>query len=231
MAIPASGFQLPKGRILNIPDAQTVVLPYRDRILVLSGLDSVPPPPPGAPVQQPRRRQYALDGHHAESHTAGRRVSCRSGTAKSGCRNLAGFIESVLVGRSSLRLRSQLVYTGTISWADPQRRCRWSSHRAPPSNVCLRKHDLGCNAARDATGRILDWFQKSETAEEGRARGSTFRDTSKVRDVEQRIQKPSNTTPKYRSSIAPRQFRNFRRAGKADVESNCLLIRATSRGS
>ena len=57
--IPGKWFPTAEGTDFEYSPTLQPLLPYRDRILVLSGLDSVPPPPPG-------ERQY---NNHADAST------------------------------------------------------------------------------------------------------------------------------------------------------------------
>jgi hypothetical protein len=122
--IPAQWFPAAEGSGFEFSPTLKPLEPFRDRLLVLSGLDSLPPPPPG-------ERQY---NNHADASTrfltdvtpsrslrAG--VSIDQIAAKVLSRetmlpSLELALESVDSGTSCDFGRS-CVYTGTIAWAGP----------------------------------------------------------------------------------------------------------------
>ena len=122
--IPGKWFPTAEGADFEYSPTLQPLAPYRDRILVLSGLDSVPPPPPG-------ERQY---NNHADASTrfltdttpshvlkAGISVDqmlAKKWGAETSLPSLELALESVDSGTSCDFGRS-CVYTGTISWAGP----------------------------------------------------------------------------------------------------------------
>ena len=123
--IPSQWFPTIEGADFAFTPTLKPLEPFRDRLLVLSGLDSVPPPPPG-------ERQF---NNHADASTRfltdttpGRAVragisvdqliakAAREDTALS---SLEIALESVDSGATCDFGRS-CVYTGTIAWAGPE---------------------------------------------------------------------------------------------------------------
>jgi hypothetical protein len=200
--IPAQWFPAAEGSGFEFSPTLKPLEPFRDRLLVLSGLDSLPPPPPG-------ERQY---NNHADASTrfltdvtpsrslrAG--VSIDQIAAKVLSRetmlpSLELALESVDSGTSCDFGRS-CVDTGTIAWAGP-------------TSPLPMEHDPGAAFARlfgdgrtsDAAARlgrlrehgsILDSLAdevaglQARLAAPDRTRVAGYLDS--VRDVEQRIQR------------------------------------------
>src|SRR4029453_4902031 len=122
--IPGRWFPSAEGAAFEFTPTLEPLAPFRDRLLVVSGLDSVPPPPPG-------ERQY---NNHADASTrfltdttpshilrAGVSVDqllAKKWGAETSLPSLELALESVDSGTSCDFGRS-CVYTGTISWAGP----------------------------------------------------------------------------------------------------------------
>ena len=123
--IPSQWFPTIEGAGFDFTPTLEPLEPFRDRLLVLSGLDSVPPPPPG-------ERQF---NNHADASTrfltdttpsralrAGISVDqliARAASQETALASLQIALESVDSGTSCEFGRS-CVYTGTISWAGPE---------------------------------------------------------------------------------------------------------------
>ena len=175
--------------------------PYRDRVLVLSGLDSVPPPPPG-------ERQY---NNHADASTRFLTDVTPSRTLRAGVSidqvlakeigqdtvlpSLELALESVDSG-SSCDFGRSCVYTGTISWAGPT--APLPMERDPGAAFVRLFGDGSSDAAArrlraEQRGSILDSLLGEVAALQAgvsapdRSRLSGYLDS--VRDVERRIQK------------------------------------------
>jgi hypothetical protein len=176
--------------------------PFRDQVLVISGLDSLPPPPPG-------ERQY---NNHADastrfltdttpSHVLRAGVSVDQVLAKAWSKetslpSIELALESVDSGTSCDFGRS-CVYTGTISWADATSPLPME---VSPSAAFERLFGDSANtdpAARRARmeerGSILDSLMgevasiQKKVGPADRSKISGYLDS--VRDVESRIQK------------------------------------------
>lgn len=122
--IPGKWFPATEGSAFEFSSSLKPLEPFRDRLLVLSGLDSVPPPPPG-------ERQY---NNHADASTrfltdvtpsrklrAGVSIDQLAAKVLSEDAMLPSLelaLESVDSGTSCEFGRS-CVYTGTIAWAGP----------------------------------------------------------------------------------------------------------------
>ncbi|MBI4473772.1 MAG: DUF1552 domain-containing protein, partial [Acidobacteria bacterium] len=122
--IPGQWFPAKEGSDFEYSPSLKPLEPWRDKILVLSGLDSVPPPPPG-------ERQY---NNHADASTRYLTDTTPSRVLRAGISvdqvlaknwekettlpSLEIALESVDSGTSCDFGRS-CVYTGTISWAGP----------------------------------------------------------------------------------------------------------------
>jgi hypothetical protein len=120
--IPGEWFPKADGAAFEFSPTLSPLAPFRDRLLVVSGLDSVPPPPPG-------ERQY---NNHADASTrfltdvtpsrnlkAGvsiDQLAAKVLSADSSLPSLELALESVDSGTSCDFGRS-CVYTGTIAWA------------------------------------------------------------------------------------------------------------------
>lgn len=122
--IPGQWFPTGEGAAFELSPTLKPLEAFRDRLLVLSGLDSVPPPPPG-------ERQY---NNHADASTRFLTDVTPSRTLRAGVSidqlaakvlshdtmlpSLELALESVDSGTSCDFGRS-CVYTGTIAWAGP----------------------------------------------------------------------------------------------------------------
>jgi hypothetical protein len=122
--IPGKWFPASAGATFEVTPTLEPLAPFRDRLLVISGLDSVPPPPPG-------ERQY---NNHADASTrfltdvtpsrnlrAGvsiDQIAARVLSQDSSLPSLELALESVDSGTSCDFGRS-CVYTGTIAWSGP----------------------------------------------------------------------------------------------------------------
>lgn len=173
---------------------------FRDRVLVVSGLDSVPPPPPG-------ERQY---NNHADASTrfltdvtpsrnlrAGVSVDQLAAKVLGGDTMLPSLelaLESVDSGTSCDFGRS-CVYTGTIAWAGPTQPL--PMERDPSAAFTRLFGDTSDRNARQAGMRRRGSILDSLLDEVARLRGAVAApDRTKiagyldsVRDVERRIQK------------------------------------------
>lgn len=200
--IPSQWFPSTDGTAFELSPTLKPLEAFRDRLTVVSGLDSVPPPPPG-------ERQY---NNHADASTrfltdvtpsrslrAG--VSIDQLAAKVLSRDTALpslelALESVDSGTSCDFGRS-CVYTGTIAWAGPTSPLPMEND---PSAAFARL--FGDGATSDAAARLARMQQRtsildslagevaslrSHVAAPDRARLSTYLES--VRDVERRIQR------------------------------------------
>ena len=200
--IPAQWFPSTEGSAFEFSPTLKPLEPFRDRLLVLSGLDSLPPPPPG-------ERQY---NNHADAST-------RFLTDVTPSRNLrAGIsidqVAAKVLGRDtvlpSLELATEsvdsgtscdfgrsCVYTGTIAWAGPTAPLPMEHD---PSAAFVRL--FGDASSGDASARLASMRHKGsildslldeisglrkKVAASDRARISGYLDS--VRDVERRIQR------------------------------------------
>jgi hypothetical protein len=123
--IPGQWFPTAEGAGFEFTPSLKPLEPFRDRLLVLSGLDSVPPPPPG-------ERQF---NNHADASTRfltdttpGRAVRAgisvdqliaKAAGQETALPSLEIALESVDSGATCDFGRS-CVYTGTIAWAGPE---------------------------------------------------------------------------------------------------------------
>ena len=200
--IPGQWFPAAEGSAFEWSPTLTPLAPFRDRVLVISGLDSVPPPPPG-------ERQY---NNHADASTrfltdvtpsrnlrAG--VSIDQLAAKvlgqdTSLPSLELALESVDSGTSCDFGRS-CVYTGTIAWAGPTAPLPMEHD---PSAAFVRLFGDGARsdsaerlARMRKKGSILDSLLgevaslRTTVAAADRSRISGYLES--VRDVERRIQK------------------------------------------
>src|SRR5262245_7587486 len=198
--IPGKWFPTAEGAEFEYSPSLQPLAPYRDRILVLSGLDSVPPPPPG-------ERQY---NNHADASTrfltdttpshilrAGvsvDQVLAKKWGAETSLPSLELALESVDSGTSCDFGRS-CVYTGTISWAGPTAPLPMEqSPSAAFERLFGENTDPAARRARmQQKGSILDSLLQEvgklqkKVGPEDRTRISGYLES--VRDVEQRIQK------------------------------------------
>ena len=197
--IPGRWFPTEEGATFAFSPSLEPLAPFRDRLVVISGLDSVPPPPPG-------ERQY---NNHADASTRFLTDVTPSRTLKAGvsidqlaskvlCRDtslpsLELALESVDSGTSCDFGRS-CVYTGTIAWAGPTSPLPMEHD---PSAAFVRLFGDGDASGRLAQlksrGSILDSLVdetaslRQRLAPADRVRLSGYLDS--VRLVETRIQK------------------------------------------
>jgi len=198
--IPGKWFPTAEGADFEYSPTLQPLVPYRDRILVLSGLDSVPPPPPG-------ERQY---NNHADASTrfltdttpshvlrAGvsvDQVLAKKWGAETSLPSLELALESVDSGTSCDFGRS-CVYTGTISWAGPAAPLPMEqSPSAAFERLFGENTDPAARRARmQQKGSILDSLLQEvgklqkKVGPADRTKISGYLES--VRDVEQRIQK------------------------------------------
>ena len=199
--IPGQWFPTAEGTAFEMPPSLKPLERFRDRLLVVSGLDSVPPPPPG-------ERQY---NNHADASTRFLTDVTPSRSLRAGVSidqilakhvgqdtalpSLELALESVDSG-SSCDFGRSCVYTGTISWAGPTSPLPME-HDPGAAFVRLFGDGSADAQARQARARqkgsILDSLldevarlQASVSAPD-RSRLSGYLDS--VRDVERRIQK------------------------------------------
>ena len=198
--IPGKWFPTAEGTDFEYSPSLQPLSPFRDRILILSGLDSVPPPPPG-------ERQY---NNHADASTrfltdttpshilrAGvsvDQVLAKKWGAETSLASLELALESVDSGTSCDFGRS-CVYTGTISWAGPTAPLPMEqSPSAAFERLFGENTDPAARRARmQQKGSILDSLlqevgklqKKVGPADRTKITGYL----ESVRDVEQRIQK------------------------------------------
>ena len=200
--IPGRWFPTAEGTGFEFSPTLQPLERFRDRLLVISGLDSVPPPPPG-------ERQY---NNHADASTrfltdvtpsrnlrAGvsiDQIAARVLSQDTSLPSLELALESVDSGTSCDFGRS-CVYTGTISWAGPTAPLPMEHD---PSAAFVRLFGDGANS--DAAARLSRMQRKGSIldsllgevrslggaiAADDRARLSSYLES--VRDVEQRIQR------------------------------------------
>jgi hypothetical protein len=199
--IPGQWFPAAEGAAFEFTPTLKPLEPFRDRLLVVSGLDSIPPPPPG-------ERQY---NNHADASTrfltdvtpsrnlrAGvsiDQIAARVLGRDTALPSLELALESVDSG-SSCDFGRSCVYTGTIAWAGPTAPLPMEHD---PSAAFVRL--FGDSASSDAAtrqararqkGSILDSLLaevaglQASVAAPDRARISGYLES--VRDVERRIQ-------------------------------------------
>lgn len=200
--IPAQWFPAGEGAGFEFSPSLAPIEAFRDRLIVVSGLDSVPPPPPG-------ERQY---NNHADASTRFLTNTTPSRSLRAGVSidqlaakvlsadttlpSLELALESVDSGTSCDFGRS-CVYTGTIAWAGPTQPLPMEHD---PSAAFVRLFGDGANsdaAARRARmqqkGSILDSLAgevaslRARLGTPDRSRITGYLDS--VRDVERRIQK------------------------------------------
>lgn len=198
--IPGQWFPSAEGTAFEMSPSLKPLERFRDRLLVVSGLDSVPPPPPG-------ERQY---NNHADASTRFLTDVTPSRSLRAGVSidqilakhvgqdtalpSLELALESVDSG-SSCDFGRSCVYTGTISWAGPTAPLPME-HDPGAAFVRLFGDGTADAQARQARARqkgsILDSLldevarlQASVSAPD-RSRLSGYLDS--VRDVERRIQ-------------------------------------------
>ena len=200
--IPGQWFPAAEGSAFEFTPTLQPLARFRDRLLVVSGLDSIPPPPPG-------ERQY---NNHADASTrfltdvtpsrnlrAG--VSIDQIAAKvlgqdTALPSLELALESVDSG-SSCDFGRSCVYTGTIAWAGPTAPLPME-HDPAAAFVRLFGDSASSDAASRAArarqkGSILDSLLaevaslQASVAAPDRSRISGYLES--VRDVERRIQK------------------------------------------
>jgi hypothetical protein len=200
--IPGQWFPATEGSGFEFSKTLKPLEPFRDHLLIVSGLDSVPPPPPG-------ERQY---NNHADASTrfltdvtpsrklkagvsvdqVAARVLCRDTVLPS----LELATESVDSGTSCDFGRS-CVYTGTIAWAGPTAPLPMEHDPSAAFVRLFGDASSGDSTARLASlrrrGSILDSLLdeiaglRQKVAASDRNRISGYLDS--VRDVERRIQR------------------------------------------
>jgi hypothetical protein len=198
--IPAQWFPTAEGAGFEFSPSLRPLEAFREHLVVLSGLDSVPPPPPG-------ERQY---NNHADASTRFLTNTTPSRTLRAGVSidqiaakvlsadttlpSLELALESVDSGTSCDFGRS-CVYTGTIAWAGPTSPLPMEHD---PSAAFVRLFgDSSDPASRLSTmktkGSILDSLLDEVASLRGRlappdqTRMTTYLES--VRDVERRIQR------------------------------------------
>jgi len=200
--IPGQWFPAGEGAGFEFSPSLAPIEAFRDRLIVVSGLDSVPPPPPG-------ERQY---NNHADASTRFLTNTTPSRSLRAGVSidqlaakvlsadttlpSLELALESVDSGTSCDFGRS-CVYTGTIAWAGPTQPLPMEHD---PSAAFVRLFGDGANsdaAARRARmqqkGSILDSLAgevaslRARLGAPDQSRITGYLDS--VRDVERRIQK------------------------------------------
>jgi len=199
--IPGQWFPTAEGSAFEMSPSLTPLEKFRDRILVTSGLDSVPPPPPG-------ERQY---NNHADASTRFLTDVTPSRTLRAGISidqilakhigqdtalpSMEMTLEPVDSGASCDFGRS-CIYTGTISWAGATQPLPMEHD---PSAAFVRLFGDGTADARSRQARtrqkgsildsLLDEVSRLQTSVSApdRSRLATYLES--VRDVERRIQK------------------------------------------
>jgi hypothetical protein len=200
--IPSQWFPTDEGAGFTFSPSLRPLEPFRDRLLVLSGLDSEPPPPPG-------ERQF---NNHADASTRFLTSVTPSRTLRAGVsidqiaagvlgedtpmRSMELALESVDSGTSCDFGRS-CVYTGTIAWAGATAPLPMEHDPSAAFVRLFGDGDLSDTAARRARmqqrGSILDSLAdevaalRARLAAADRARIAGYLDA--LRDVERRIQK------------------------------------------
>ena len=200
--IPGRWFPAAEGAGFEFTPTLQPLEAFRDRLMVISGLDSVPPPPPG-------ERQY---NNHADASTrfltdvtpsrslrAGvsiDQIAAKVLSRETAMPSLELALESVDSGTSCDFGRS-CVYTGTIAWAGPTSPLPMEHD---PSAAFVRL--FGDGATSDGAARLSRMQQRGsildslvdevaslsgKVAATDRARIAGYLDS--VRDVEQRIQR------------------------------------------
>lgn len=199
--IPGKWFPSTEGTTFEFSPTLAPLEPFRDRLLVISGLDSVPPPPPG-------ERQY---NNHADASTrfltdvtpsrnlrAGMsidQIAAKELGQDTSLPSLELALESVDSGTSCDFGRS-CIYTGTIAWSGPTSPLPMEHD---PSAAFVRL--FGDSATSDAAARragmqrkgsLLDSLLgevaslRQKVAAADRARIAGYLES--IRDVERRIQ-------------------------------------------
>ncbi len=199
--IPGQWFPTEEGRAFEFSPSLKPLEKFREQVLVASGLDSIPPPPPG-------ERQY---NNHADASTRFLTDVTPSRSLRAGVSvdqilakeigqdtalpSMELALESVDSG-SSCDFGRSCVYTGTIAWSGPTSPLPME-HDPSAAFVRLFGDGTADAQARQARARqkgsILDSLLaevsslQSTVSAPDRARLSTYLES--VRDVERRIQK------------------------------------------
>ena len=199
--IPGQWFPSAEGTAFELSPSLKPLERFRDRLLVVSGLDSVPPPPPG-------ERQY---NNHADASTRFLTDVTPSRSLRAGVSidqilakhvgqdtalpSMELALESVDSG-SSCDFGRSCVYTGTIAWAGPTQPLPME-HDPSAAFVRLFGDGTADAQARQARARqkgsILDSLMdevarlQATVSAPDRSRLSGYLES--VRDVERRIQK------------------------------------------
>ena len=199
--IPGQWFPTAEGSAFEFTPSLKPLERFREHLLVLSGLDSVPPPPPG-------ERQY---NNHADASTRFLTDVTPSRSLRAGVSidqilarhigqdtslpSLELALESVDSG-SSCDFGRSCVYTGTIAWAGPTDPLPMEHD---PSAAFVRLFGDGTADAKSRQERtrqkgsildsLLDEVSRLQTSVSApdRSRLATYLES--VRDVERRIQK------------------------------------------
>ena len=200
--IPSMWLPAGEGSAFEFSPTLKPLEPYRDRLMVVSGLDSLPPPPPG-------ERQF---NNHADASTRFLTDVTPSRTLRAGvsidqiaAKSIGGdtmlpslelALESVDSGTSCDFGRS-CVYTGTISWAGPTSPLPMEHD---PAAAFARLFGDGANS--DAASRLASMQHKNSILDSLLGEVATLRNKvaaadrtrlanylESVRDVERRIQR------------------------------------------
>ena len=200
--IPAQWFPTAEGSAFEMSPTLKPLEACRDQLLVISGLDSVPPPPPGEPQYNNHAdasTRFLTDVTPSRSLRAGvsiDQIAARVLSADTSLPSLELALESVDAGTSCDFGRS-CVYTGTIAWAGPTSPLPMEHD---PSAAFVRL--FGDGASSDAAARLARLQRKTsildslldevkslgnKVAAGDRSRIAGYLDS--VRDVERRIQR------------------------------------------
>jgi hypothetical protein len=199
--IPGQWFPSAEGRTFDFSPSLAPLEKFRDHLLVVSGLDSVPPPPPG-------ERQY---NNHADASTRFLTDVTPSRTLRAGISidqilakeigrdtalpSIELALESVDSGASCDFGRS-CVYTGTIAWAGATQPLPME-HDPSAAFVRLFGDGTADPAARQARARqkgsildsLLDEVSRLQASVSAPDRSRLAAYLESVRDVERRIQR------------------------------------------
>ena len=220
-SFPASGSQPPKARASSSRRRCSRSSAFRDRLLVMSGLDSVPPPPPG-------ERQY---NNHADAST-------RFLTDVTPSRNLRAGVSIDQIAAKVARAETRRCPRSSSRWSRSTRarratsaaavctpapspgpvrprRCRWSTTRAPRSCGCSataptatpRRGAPACSSKGSILDSLLDEVAVAAAARWRRptARASPAISTA-CATSSGASSAPWRTTPSCRPSIARPAF-------------------------
>jgi hypothetical protein len=199
--IPGQWFPSAEGHAFEFSPSLKPLERFRDRVMVVSGLDSVPPPPPG-------ERQY---NNHADASTRFLTDVTPSRTLRAGVSidqilakhvgqdtalpSMELALESVDSG-SSCDFGRSCVYTGTIAWAGPTQPLPME-HDPGAAFVRLFGDGTADAQARQARARqkgsildsLLDEVSRLQASVSAPDRSRLSGYLESVRDVERRIQR------------------------------------------